>query len=130
MTTNQPNFLGPERQYFNYLNSGEWRIQQCQSCKKAIFYPRIVCPYCQCEVFSWVKPSGKGVVYAFTSVSRKPEAGGFHNVSLIDLDEGVRLMSRVENIAHTDVYIGMEVKVVLPKSGQTGAQPVFHPISE
>jgi hypothetical protein len=36
-------------------------------------------------------------VYAVTTVRRKADAGGDYNVSLIDLDEGVRLMSRVAN---------------------------------
>ena len=44
----------------------------------------------------WVAPSGEGTVHAVTTVRRKPDAGGDYNVSLIDLAEGVRMMSRVE----------------------------------
>jgi uncharacterized protein len=44
------------------------------------------------------------------TVRRKPPEGGDLNVSLIDLDEGVRLMSRVENLAPGTVRIGQRVK--------------------
>ena len=44
------------------------------------------------------QPRGTGTVHAVTTVRRKADAGGDLNVSLIDLDEGVRLMSRVEGI--------------------------------
>jgi len=46
-------------------------------------------------------------------VRRKPEAGGDYDVSLIDLDEGVRMMSRVEGVPPQEVRIGMRVKAKL-----------------
>ena len=49
-------------------------------------------------------------MYAVTTVRRKPEAGGDLNVSLIDLDEGPRLMSRVANRAPDQVRIGQRVR--------------------
>ena len=50
---------------------------------------------------------------------RKPEAGGDCNVSLIDLDEGVRLMSRVEGVPSGDVRIGQRVRArVVQQNGQ------------
>ena len=36
---------------------------------------------------------------------RKPEAGGDYDVSLIELDEGVRMLSRVEGVPPTEVKI-------------------------
>ena len=46
-------------------------------------------------------------------------SGGDYDVSLIDLQEGVRLMSRVEEIDPAAVRIGMDVKarIVETKSG-------------
>ncbi len=41
---------------------------------------------------------------------RKPEAGGDYNVSLIELDEGVRMMSRVDGTPPAEVRIGMRVR--------------------
>jgi uncharacterized OB-fold protein len=51
-------------------------------------------------------------------VRRKPEAGGDYNVALIDLDEGVRMMSRVDGIPPEEVRIGMQVRAkVLDNKG-------------
>ena len=58
----------------------------------------------------WVEASGDGVVYSTTVVRRRPERGGDHNVALIDLAEGVRMMSRVEGPAPEAVRIGMAVR--------------------
>jgi uncharacterized OB-fold protein len=54
----------------------------------------------------WIEASGRGTVYATTNVR---ERQGSYNVSLIDLAEGPRMMSRVESIAPEAVLIGMAV---------------------
>jgi len=61
-----------------------------------------------------------------TTVRRKPEAGGDYNVSLIDLAEGVRMMSRVEGLPPAEVRIGMPVRARVAVSDGTGLL-VFEP---
>ena len=101
---------GSEAFYRSALNDGRFLIQRCGNCGRHVFYPREFCPHCGSASLAWVEPKGTGVVYSTTVVHRKPEAGGDYGVSLIDLDEGVRMMSRVEGIAPADVKIGMRVK--------------------
>ena len=91
------------------LNQGEFRIQRCTACATHIYFPREVCPHCGAVDLAWLSPSGCGTVYAMTTVRRKVDAGGDYNVSLVDLDEGVRLMSRVTCAAH-EVRIGQRVQ--------------------
>lgn len=111
---------GPDAAYFAYLEAGDWRIQRCSSCDTHIFQPRVMCPSCGAEAFDWVAPSGKGTVHSTTVVRRKPERGGDYNVCLVDLEEGVRMMSRVEGLAPTEVAIGMAVTARLAEQdGQT-----------
>ena len=92
------------------LDAGRFLIQHCAACGKHIYFPREVCPHCGSEALALVEPKGTGTVYAVTTVSRKADAGGDLNVSLIDLDEGVRLMSRVANLKPDAVKIGQRVK--------------------
>jgi uncharacterized protein len=92
------------------LNQGRFFIQRCLGCKAAIYFPREICPQCASDQLEFVAPSGNGTVYAVTTVRRKADAGGDYNVSLVDLDEGVRLMSRVDNLSPNDVKIGQRVK--------------------
>ncbi|WPZ34939.1 OB-fold domain-containing protein [Thalassobaculum sp. OXR-137] len=100
---------GPDATYFAYLEAGDWRIQRCGSCDTHIFQPRVMCPSCGGEDLAWVAPSGKGTVHSTTVIRRRPESGGDYNVCLVDLDEGVRMMSRVEGVDPTAVSIGMPV---------------------
>lgn len=101
---------GIQVQYQAELNAGRFLIQRCGGCDRHIYYPREVCPHCGSDALHLVPPRGTGTVYATTTVRRKAEAGGDYNVVLIDLDEGVRLMSRVEGVAPADVTIGQRVQ--------------------
>jgi uncharacterized OB-fold protein len=101
---------GPEKRFFDALAEGRFEIQRCAACGKHVFYPRVLCPHCGSERLDWVAPSGRGTVYSTTVVRRKPADGGDYNVCLVDLAEGVRLMSRVVTVAPTEVKIGMAVK--------------------
>jgi uncharacterized OB-fold protein len=91
------------------LAEGQFLIQKCDDCGQHIYFPREICPHCGSDAVQFVSPSGQGTVYAVTTVRRKPADGGDYNVSLIDLDEGPRLMSRVDNLKPDDVRIGQRV---------------------
>jgi len=92
------------------LHAGRFLIQRCTDCGKHVYYPRESCPHCGGAALEWKAPSGLGIVHAVTTVRRKPAEGGDLNVSLVDLDEGVRLMSRVDNLPPAGVRIGQRVK--------------------
>ena len=92
------------------LDAGRFLIQRCGGCGKHVYFPRELCPHCGGSALEWTLPQGAGTVYAVTTVRRKPTDGGDLNVSLIDLDEGVRLMSRVDNLPADQVRIGQRVK--------------------
>ena len=109
---------GAEARYQSALNEGRFLIQRCNDCDRHVFYPRVVCPHCGGASLAWVEAKGTGSVYSTTIVRRKPEAGGDYNVSLVDLDEGVRMMSRVEGVPPAEVKIGMRVRArVLDNKG-------------
>jgi uncharacterized OB-fold protein len=71
----------------------------------------------------WRLSAGLGTVHA-TTVAR-PRGGEPYNVALIELDEGARMMSRVEDTAPEDVRIGMRVRVRFDDSGEDHPLPVF-----
>jgi uncharacterized protein len=56
------------------------------------------------------------------------QQGETYNVALVDVDEGFRMMSRVEDIAPTAVHIGMRVKFRVHRpGGEEPPMPVFAP---
>lgn len=101
---------GPEAQYFEALKAGIFRIQRCEDCGNAIFYPRIICSHCGSDRLAWFAPEGKGTVYSTTVVRRNNESGGNYNIALVDLIEGPRMMTSLREIAPENVRIGMEVE--------------------
>jgi hypothetical protein len=86
----------------------------------------VVCPLCGSDDLALVAPTGLGTVYSVTTVRRKPDAGGDYNVCLIDLDEGVRLMSRVDMDPVDAVQVGQRVqaRVVAQKMQESWQQTV------
>lgn len=118
---------GVQAAYHALLASGRFMIQRCADCRRPVFYPREVCPHCGGIRLEWTQPCGEGTVYAVTTVRRKADAGGAYNVSLIDLDEGVRLMSRVEGLAVDDVRTGQRVRARVVVSNGVGLV-VFDPL--
>ena len=113
--------------YQAYLDKGELAYQWSPEAGRAVFYPRLVCPYSGSTVLEWRVASGLGTVYA-TTVTHPFPAGEAYNIALIDCDEGFRLMSRVEDIEPMAVRIGLRVKVRVHKpEGDEPAYPVFVP---
>jgi len=110
MTRTTEGATGVQAFHQTELDAGRFLIQRCDGCGKHVYFPREACPHCGGVALQWVAPRGTGTVYAVTTVRRKPSDGGDLNVSLVDLDEGVRLMSRVDNLAAGEVRIGQRVK--------------------
>lgn len=102
---------GPNEFHKNALKKGKFMIQHCTECSTKQFIPRSFCITCNSESISWVEAVGTGTVYSKTTVRRKVELGGDYNVSLVDLDEGVRVMANVVGIAPENVQIDMRVKL-------------------
>ena len=84
--------MGPEAAYRAHLAEGRFMIQRSRSTGVHVFYPRIAAPGSGETDLEWVAASGGATVYAIT-VNRSRE--GSHNVALVDLDEGPRMMTRI-----------------------------------
>lgn len=110
---------GPDKAFQQFLANGEFKIQKCGDCLHFIFYPRIICPECGSSQLSWIAASGDGLVYSSSTPRGTPE--GDYNISLIDLAEGPRMMSRVVGIPPEDVAIGMKVSAFI---GEIDGAPV------
>jgi uncharacterized OB-fold protein len=116
----------PLQRYLSHLENGELAYQYSPAADRPVFFPRVACPYTGEENLEWRISSGRGVVYATTTVH--PATGDPYNVALIDCREGFRMMSRVEGVSTSDVTIGMEVELrIIPQSDEEPPIPVFVP---
>jgi uncharacterized protein len=113
--------------YLDHCRKGELAYQVCTDDGRAIFFPRAVAPDTGSANLEWRVSKGLGTVYSTTAVHYKGEAP--LNVALIDVDEGFRLMSRVEGMDAMQVKIGMRVKVKMhPGDEKQPPYPVFTPV--
>ena len=84
-------------------------IQRSRSTGRHVFYPRVAVPGTGEQDLDWVAASGRGTVYAIT-VNRGRE--GSYNLALIDLDEGPRMMSRVDGVETVPIGTAVQAKIV------------------
>lgn len=119
----------PLNAYREHLNAGHLAFQRDTATGKAVFYPRVSAPGSGNTALTWEVSKGLGTVYATTAIQQRNDAP--YNVALIDMDEGFRLMSRVESIPAEEVKIGQRVKVRMHHpGGEESPYPVFDPVSD
>src|SRR5262245_61600245 len=117
----------PLTTYLAHLERNELAYQFSPEAGRAVFYPRVLCPFTGSDRLEWRVSKGLGTVYATTAVH--PAEGQPFNVALIDCDEGFRLMSRVEDIPPEQVRIGQRVRFRTHRpGGDEPPHPVFTPV--
>src|SRR5262249_4665235 len=109
--------------YIEHCKKGELAYQVTED-GKPVFFPRAVAPVTGGKL-EWRISRGLGTVHATTVVhgAEDQKAG---NGAPIDLDEGVRMISRVQHTDPMQVKIGMRVKVrMTPGDEKQPPYPVF-----
>ncbi len=106
--------------------------QKCRECGRLRHPPRPMCPYCHsldCEI---VDLDGEGVVYSYV-ILHHPQNQAFEYpiiAALVDLAEGVRVISNLVDTDPARVAIGMPVTVDYRATRHEGVVPVFKPRQE
>ena len=100
---------GPEAHWRAQLAAGKVLLQRARASGQIFFPPRMAEPGTGDTDLEWIEASGLGTVYSVTIVNQKPPTPPY-NVVLVDLDEGARLMSRVDRIDPAEIRIGMRVE--------------------
>ena len=109
-------FIEPDtRVFWEGLRRRDFYLPRCNDCQNYHWYPRSICPYCQSQNLTWIRASGKGTVHTFT-VTRQNTARGFREnlpyvLAIIELEEGVQVMSNIVGCEPGDVKIGLPVMV-------------------
>lgn len=100
-------------------------LQRSRSSGRHVFYPRLAIPSSGETDLEWVEASGFGTVYSTTVQHSRPPAADT-NVVLVDLDEGPRMLSRVDGMPPREVKIGMRVRASIIHENDLPLV-VFHP---
>lgn len=110
--------LHPDAEFRRHLDEGRFMLQRSRSSGAFVFPPRVAEPGTGATDLEWVEASGHGIVHATTMVLCKPPAQHY-NVALVELVEGVRMMSRVVGVPPLDVTVGMTVRARIVVEDQT-----------
>lgn len=114
--------------YWDGIAQGELRIQRCDTCSRPVFYPRAICPHCFSNQLSWIVASGKGTIYTYTVAHQAfgPFAAEVpFIIALVELEEGVRLMTRIINAPRERIAIGVSVQVAFTSINEDVTLPYF-----
>jgi len=115
--------------FWDACDKEELVAERCSSCQRFRFPPRPMCPHCHSLKRDIVKLSGRGKVYSWIR-PRHPQPVGFAEppiVALIDLEEGFRLVSNLQDIEFEKVTAGMPVEVLFAPTMGGKKVPVFRP---
>ena len=88
-----------------------------------------MCPRCHSLEHDFIELAGTGVVYSY-SLLHHPQHPAFTYpvvAVLVDVDEGVRVLSNLVDVEPADVRIGLEVEVAFEPTVADMAVPVFRP---
>jgi uncharacterized protein len=99
--------------FYDGLREHKLLIQRCSECKTLRVPPRPMCGGCQSLDWDTVESSGHGTVYSYV-MPQYPPLPFFeypYIVVLVELDEGVRMVSNLRDIDPNDVKVGMPVEV-------------------
>jgi uncharacterized OB-fold protein len=104
--------------------------QRCALCGRLRHPPRPMCPECRSLDVEVVELAGRGVVYSY-ALLHHPQHPAFEYpvlAALIDLDEGIRIVSNVVGVEPDQVRIGLPVQVEFVSTDGDHRVPVFRPV--
>jgi len=129
--TDLPTIEDDTRPFWDAAREGRLLIRRCRSCGRPHHYPRPFCPHCWSGDVEWVEASGRATLYTWSVVftndlppfsERLP-----YVAAVVDLEEGVRLMTNVVGCETDRLEIGMPLVVDYRLLTDDITAPVFRP---
>lgn len=106
---------GFAKEFYDWCKQHELRFQRCAGCGAWRHVPREMCAECGSWKWEWAKSSGRGKVFTWTVVARALHPAFQHDTPyapvVVEMDEGVRLLSVVTDCTPDQLQIGMPVEV-------------------
>lgn len=111
----EPRINYDNKEFWEGCKNHELRFQKCRQCGKVRWPASYICPDCLSEEYDMVTLPDSGTIYSYI-VMDKP----FHPsladkvpyvVALVDLDEGVRIVTNIIDYTPGKVHCGDKVKI-------------------
>lgn len=128
----RPSLTHDNAHFFEGTKAHKLLIQRCASCGVLRHPPMPACAECHSLDWDTVAASGRGIVYSFV-VNHYPQVPAFEYplaVALIELEEGIRIVSNIVGVELDAIVIGMPVEAEFVTFDDELTLPQFHPASD
>jgi uncharacterized OB-fold protein len=115
--------------FWEGTRKGELRVQRCGVCGDLRHPPGPMCPVCGAADRDYVVARGTGTVYSYV-VHRHPPVPGKELpilLALVELEEGVRMVGELLDVADHEVEIGLPVEVSMVRVDDELTLPAWRP---
>ncbi len=128
-----PEFRPETKPYWEAAKRHELVLPKSKTDNRFFFYPRALSPFeDMTQEIDWEKASGRGKVWTYSvhHMGPTPAYKGEppYVVALVELDEGVKMMTNIVECDPSEVKIGMEVEVVFDDVTEEVTLPKFRPV--
>ena len=126
-----PAMEGLTKQFYDWCRKGTLHFQRCTACGTFRHVPRDICADCGSFDWEWAPSNGRGKVYTWTVVVRALHPA-FVDATLlvpvvVEMEEPVRLLSRLIDCAPDRLVIGLPVQVIFQAVTDDVTLPFFRP---
>lgn len=124
-----PTMAGLAGEFYGWCRKHELRFQRCTACGAWRHVPRELCAACGSFEWEWARSSGRGRIFTWTVAVRAMHPA-FQNAVpyapvVVEMEEGVRILSTVANCPPDALTIGMPVTVAFDDVTPEVTLPTF-----
>ncbi len=120
-------------EFWEHCSRGELRFQRCSECGSWRHLPRFACAECGSDRWTWELSSGRGRIHSWT-ITHQPLLRDFpepvpYAVVVVEMDEGVRIVSGLRSLAPSALELELPVEVLFETVAEGVRFPFFAPRS-
>lgn len=117
--------------WWDQCQGGVLHFQKCDGCNKFRHLPRNMCAFCGSPEWKWTPSKGKGKLYSWT-IAHMPMHPAFaafvpYVAAVIEMEEGVRMVSWLRSAVLEDLALEMPVKLEFERVTPEFQLPCFVP---
>ncbi|MBF9032674.1 nucleic acid-binding protein [Rhodobacterales bacterium HKCCE2091] len=133
MTVIRPSDEYLDQPFWKHLAAGTLHLNCCNDCGGAHHPPSPICPRCRSFDTGWKPASGRGTLKSF-AVAEHPVHPMLADqvpyvITLVDLEEGVRMVSGIPKGTEAALEIGMALQCRVVRFDDRFALPYFLPVA-
>ncbi|MEQ9520804.1 MAG: OB-fold domain-containing protein [Parvibaculum sp.] len=121
-----------EQEFWDQCQDGTLYFQRCSSCSVWRFLPRYTCAKCGSFEFEWAPSTGRGSIFSWTVTHQAFHPAFAADVPyaaiVVELEESVRMASRLVNCSLDAIALDMPVEVCFERIADDFILPCFQPV--